>query len=383
MKSRTTRPSEFDAAMMSLRDGDLEGAKRILQTFIDTKKMSADPEDEAACIVARSKIEMLSVQAALRKPVQVQDRSLLARGYLRAARVSYLRRNSRSRQRKQIAAYRASFFSEALKWYAFIVLGETPLTVPLLAKAHRYFAKAIEYAEKADSLMPWHFPADHFYYLDYWQGVVAKRLHLLRYMKSDRDDDVELRLAQQALQCALNAAEQLCETKGEKSIFPNFYYSLDELKIEKYFLDAAKAFKKRQWKDCIGFLERWQKECPAECVSSWRADNVNLRLLSAKVIDAISTGKQQELLQLSDAVSDFSQSHPVGSAAYYFADEVLALHVKANTPLFDGIVDSLAQYFPLDSVIDNYQRKPHFDLFASLPDRIHHCLESHSPSLFR
>jgi hypothetical protein len=115
--------------------------------------------------------------------------------------------------------------------------------VSSLAEAQRYLARAVKYAQRAASLLD-DFPQRHIDYLNYWHGIFSERAHLLTYMTGG--DNADFDSARHAWQGALGAAKRLCEQDGGESFFPNRFYSIEELRIEQYFLDAAKAFRERR-----------------------------------------------------------------------------------------------------------------------------------------
>lgn len=188
-------------------------------------------------------------------------------------------------------------------------------------------------------------------------------------------DNADFDSAWQAWQRALDAAEKMCQEGGEESFFPNRFYSMQDLKIEQYFLGAAKAFQERKWTDCMSLLENWREECPQEYLWSWRSINVYIRLLGTKIINAIMARNIGELPTLCANLKNISQSEPIGSAAQYFVGEILHLQEKRNDEqFFNFVLASLARYFPLDSYVDSYQQPDRIDKFASLPKKIHDSL---------
>ena len=213
------RLREFSEADVALGEGDIERARSILGEFVARMETSYDAEADALCAVARTKLEMLPVRAELRKHDQQRNIRTITRGFLRAARVSYLPHESKSRQRKRCAAYRAWFLSHALRWRAVSLLRDTEMQLPVssLAKAQCYFARAVRYATRATSLLD-EFPHVHVLYLNYWHGMVAERAQLLTYMAGG--DIAAFDSARRAWQGALSAAEQLCQYGGEESFFP-------------------------------------------------------------------------------------------------------------------------------------------------------------------
>lgn len=167
---------EFSLASRALDQGDVPSARKTLKEFIARMEASKDEEAEMLCALARSKIEMLPVLAERRKHEQQRNISVIASGYLRAARVSYLPKNAQPRQRQLFAAYRAWFSSDALKWRAFSMLREKSLLIPSLAKAQRYFTRAVKYAQRAAQLGD--FPSHHAVYLTYWRDNACTCSHI-------------------------------------------------------------------------------------------------------------------------------------------------------------------------------------------------------------
>lgn len=103
--------------------------------------------------------------------------------------------------------------------------------------------------------------------------------------------------------------------------------------------------------------------------------NVNIRLLGAKAIDAITSGDYAKVPSICRELRNASQSEPAGDAARYFAEGVARLpEIASNKPLLEATLDSLAEYFPLDSRVDSFQEPASLDRFASLPEKIHHNL---------
>jgi len=360
---------QFSLASQALNQGDLVNAKRILDEFIAKMESSQNADAKELRVLARSKIEMLPVHVELRKHEQQRNILVIASGFLRAARVSYLPKkedNSNFSERQLCAAYRAQYCSDALKWRAFSVLRNKNLV-----KAEHYFTKAVAYAKKAASLGD--FPRHHAVYLSYWRETVTERLYLLTYMANGSDADFNW--AQRAWQRALGAAESMCKNVGEESFFPNRFYSMQDLRLEQYFLDAAKAFKESRWTKCINQLEYWRAECPQEFLWSWRSVNVYIRLLGTKIINAIERGDNDQLPRLCNDLKNISSSEPIGSATRFFVDNVVMLPVRRrNRSQFSSVLASLAEFFPLDSYVDCYQQPDRIDQFVSLPKKIHDSL---------
>ena len=82
-------------------------------------------------------------------------------------------------------------------------------------------------------------------------------------------------------------------TVVKNPFFPNRFYSIEDLRIDQYFLNAAKAFREWRWPHCICLLETWRDKCPKESLWSWRGVNVYIRLLATKTINAVLSGRRQ------------------------------------------------------------------------------------------
>jgi pyrimidine deaminase RibD-like protein len=367
----TDATSEFTAAKNLVNLGNFEGAKQILRSFVLETTLGNDPEAKALCVIARSKIEILPAQAELRKGSGGQSLHVLARSYTRAARVSFLPRSSQSHTRFQIAAHRWWFLCHSLKWRAFIILKTPTLKLSHLMRAQRYFSRGVDAARNANALLPGHFPSDISVYLAYWHAVMTLRVHTLRYVDTRRGDDGDYRIAEQALQNAVNTATSVCKRGGERALFPNYFVSMDVLQIERYFLEATRAFRQRRWKDCASLLQIWCSECPREDLSSWRSSNVKMRLLAAQTIEAFFVGDPQSFSKCAAALQEFVRLQPVGAAARYFAGEVLTLPEKAKGgSLLQATLESLLRYFPLDSTLEQHGVYRDWYWISSLPPEV-------------
>jgi hypothetical protein len=219
---------EFAAAAIATNEGNVETAKEILSGFIERMKNNGDEEADALCAIARSKIAMLPVFKERRKTPSARDSGVIVPGYLRAARASQLPPGSRSKQRERIAAFRATFLSEALKYRAFDLLRQMRDPQSVLQKAQCLFARATEYARRAESRGE--FPPCHAAYLYYWHQVVTERAHLVAFMV--RNDPADYDFAVEAWKEALTAMEHLCSERDESDFFPNNFLSLADLRLE-------------------------------------------------------------------------------------------------------------------------------------------------------
>ena len=337
---------DFSIAATASRKGDLEHARAILEDLIKRASESEDPEADALCALARSKIKMLAIQHELRKRPQERNLGIVASDYLHAARVSRLPLGSRSSQRMRFSAFRASFLSNALMTRAFVLLREMRSPEPSLTKAKRYLARSVKYAETAASVGE--FGESHSLYSRYWHELVSERVHLIAFMSRGNVADIEA--AVQAWRHTLNAGEQMCAERDEEVFFPNRFYCLDDLRLEGTFLAAAKAFRERRWPHCIRLLEGWRKKLPQEYSWSWRDVNVHIRLLGTMAINAITTGNDEAIRSSIRDLMCISQSEPAGSAARYFADGVTRLpQMVGNEALLSLTLESLAEYFVFDS----------------------------------
>ena len=376
---RSFRTSYFVAsqdlsdAAAAVQRADFALARDILRNLIKATESSTHREADAVCAIARSKIEMLAVQQERQNPPRGRSPSVLASGYLRAARTSRLPKHSRSTQRDQLNAFRATFLSEALKYRAFALLRQMQSPEPSLSKARRYLGRAVKHARRAAEIGG--FPENHSVYLSYWHQVVSERVHLAAFMSNGAAADIAA--AVQAWQNALNAAEELCGQKGEDSLFPNRFYCLADLRLEDKFLAAARAFRERRWVDCVRALEEWRSQFPQEYAWSWRDVNVHIRLLGAKAILAIDNGDQNAVRSSVEEINTISQVEAAGAGARFFVREVSNLGPKRQyADLFDRTLTLLCEYFTPDSWVDAELVVYREDkgVMESLPRGVHRAL---------
>lgn len=353
---------------------DFEKARQILDEFISELESNPYPESDALCTIARSKREIMVVKEEFRKPEDQQDISVIAEAYMRAAEASQLPENSTSLQRQRIESYRDWFSSEALKFSAFAFLRDDKMSEPVLSlsDAEQYLATAVSHAQKAISNPNGaNFPKSHHSYLRYWHAIVSERLHLLKFMEAGNDE--EFKLSVEAWKNALNIAKEFSEQSGEEAIFPNRFYSLQDLELEEFFLEAAYAFRQQKWANCVTHLEKWRQEFPLEYCWSWRDIQVHIRLLFTKALRAFAEGDRQELLDICKELERVKTSEPIGNIGRFLVDEARGL--QKGIPLSDEYIDLLCTRFPLDSYTDSYQPGNDIDPFWSLPQRIYNWLD--------
>ena len=368
--------SVFSVADAAIEHGEFEEARQILNEFISGMESSDYSESDALCAIARSKQEIIVVKEQRKKPEDQRDLSAIANGYMRAAEVSQLPEDSISRQRQRIAAFSNWFLSEGFKFKAFKLLRDENMKdpVPSLAGAEQNLTSSVEKAKEA-ILSPGgaDFPRSHIWYLTYWHRVVSERLHLMQFMITG--DDKELELSIGVLQEALNAADKLCKQSGEESVFPNRFYSFKDLRLEQVFLEANRAFRLQKWPDCVTNLEEWRREFPTEYRWSWRDIQVHIRLLFAKALHAFTEGNKKELRKICIELERIEKSERIGNIGRFLVAEAKGLQMKKGVPLNDEYINLLCTCFPLDSYSDSYQTESEMDPFLSLPERVYNWFD--------
>jgi len=254
-----------------------------------------------------------------------------------------------------------------------------------LSNAEHYFSEAINYARKAIFGCEYvEFPEWHLWYLIYWYSIVLERLHLFRFMQ--KGEEKEYNLALKAWGEAVNAAKKLIEEAGEESIFPNRFYSFEDLILEKEFLKAAYDFRHQRWKKCDKHLEDCCRNFPVEFYLSWRHIQIYIRFLVNKAL--LVKGDIPRLFDICSKLKDIRYSEPIGNAARHICDYVIhylleKLHKNASIDEKDLL--ELWTYFPLDaykeSLLSQREENEYLNPLLSLPKEIYYRIfQSRYPS---
>lgn len=366
--------SIFYDANLAVEAGNFEEARVLLEKAIGDLTESAHPERDAILAIARSKREMLVAKEEMMKRRVDRDPGKVAWACLRAAKASWLPDQTSSHA--DILSRRRYFaLSEALKWRAVKILNQQPTYNEAgnksLDDAERFLRRAVIHARTARSKSRSdEVPAAHDGRLEYSYQTVRERAALMRFMLTG--DDQHFNIAVQAWAEALKTANRLAEKKA--TLFPHRFYSIEDLKLEELFLNAARAFRNGQWADCVACLQEWIDKFPIEYRWSWRYSNVLVRLLGASVIAKICSSNGEldrgaTRQQIRD-LDNVARAEPIGPAGRYFADEIVRLEGKTAAVAQKTILQHLYPYFPLDSSVDFYARPAEIDPFQSLSSRI-------------
>lgn len=367
---------QFTAANAALARKAFEEARQCLDELISNLQKNPFPESDALCSIARTKREIIKVIEERQKPENEQSVSEIVEAYKAAASASRLPESSTSRQRHRIDAYRDIHMSQAFKFEAFAWLRREvqPNPMQALSNAAQLLAKAWKKAELAVSKgAVEQFSESHVLYLRFWHVVVLERLQILKYVETRIEED--FMKAVQAWEEALSIAQKFVNEYGERRIFPNRFYSLDDLRIEEIFLKSLHAFLQKKWSLSVDYLEDWRRKLPAEFRFSWRDMQVNIRLLFAKALRGFSEGNQLDLREAATELSRLGSAEPIGNVGRFLVSEARTLQMKLGTELSDEYVARLASYFPLDSYTDSFQATSEIDPSFSLPKKIFAWME--------
>jgi len=374
-KSYHTECSEFYIVNACVEQGNFQKARDFLDSRLAIWQASPSlyGDSDGLCAIARSKKEIITVKELSKKPERSRNISDIAAAYERAADASQLPEGSTSSQRQRIEAFRHWYLSNAFKFRAFACLEDEAMAddpVRSLADAKGFFTKGIESANKAIAGSHKNFPDSHVFYLRFWQSIVSERCYLLEFMKTGEETVFQSCL--QAWRRLSDLAKTFCQQAGEDTIFPNRFYCLKDVELEEYFLNAAYAFRHKNWADCRDLLEKWQEQFPLEYLWSWRHIQVYMRLCLVKAFLAFLSGDQDSLCQLTKELTGKVGAEPIGKVGRYLLNEVRSLPMKVV--LDEGYLNSLCPYFPLDSYADTYQIRADIDPFMSLPLKVYQWL---------
>lgn len=358
---------------------EFDKSKQIYDKLIQKiySEYQNDPEYDALLAIVKSKREILTVKEELQKPEDMRDLSIIVSGYQRAAEACKLPEDTKSRQYKRINAFKDWFVSHKFKFLAFKCLQKDMVDPEKrLTGSERYFSMAIDHARKAIFSREYaEFPEGHLWYLIYWHSIVCERLHLFRFMQGGEDKDYNLAL--KSWRDAMHAANKLIQQTGEESIFPNRFYSLKDLELEKEFLKAAHGFRHQKWHKCVKHLEHYCRNFPIEFYLSWRHIQLYIRLLVSKAL--LARGNNPILFDISSKLKDIRYSEPVGNAARYLCDYItqnLLEKLCENAPIDEKDLLKLWKHFPLDaykeSLLPENEENKYLNPLLSLPREIYY-----------
>lgn len=383
----------FHRATRALLRGDVKEANELLDAFIaGIAECSEDQERDYLLARAQASKELISVTNEYRKAKGSMNHSNIITGYFLAARKWRLPCGTASKQQSVVSAQRAFCLSRANMSRAFQALRRggyieadsqegdpSPADVERsLIQAERYFSRAAAYAKKAASLAEDSVPNYYHVKLTYWQGITSERLYLIRYMDEGQVRDMEMAI--EAWKKTLAAAKQIADRYGEEKLFPNCFYSAKDLEIEEFFLNAAGAFKKKAWGECITSLQQWVEHLPEEYLWSWRYTNILIRLRGAQAIAALQEGNLPDSKAHVRQLVDMCSSEPVGTAGHSFVDELKVLpDPRIDNEKFEATLNSLSRRFPVDAQAEIYDRPNEVDLFLSLPKRLYRGFDLPAP----
>lgn len=365
----------FVSAAAAVKRGDFEAAHLILEEVIArVESDSSNPEADAIAAIGRSKLAILTAQRELRKPKGARSFSVLADAYNAAAEASRLPEGSTSRQRDRLSAFRDWFLSCSFKFQAFRILNaEAQQPNEALIEAESKLEQAITSAGAAIAASrAGDFPEVHLHYLSFWKAICAERSALLSFMLDGRDSS--LQNARGAWQDAVREAEWFATRGASASVFPNRFYSVEDLRLEEVFLSAAFHFRHQKWDQCARTLIRWQEQLPSEFRWSWRDIQVLIRLLVAKALDAFERRDEQDLVRACAKLEEVARTEPIGRTGRLLAAEVQGLAWK-TPPVGDELLALLWWAFSLDAYAATYQPESELDSFLSLPERVYSWLQ--------
>lgn len=206
-------------------------------------------------------------------------------------------------------------------------------------------------------------------YLSYWLNLIQMRYELLK--KNLRGCDRALAL--------LDAARQNTEYFADlESIFPNRFYSIEDLSNEALFIAAYRSFLSHDFKSCASNLNQWIDRSKA-FEGTWRYNNVKVRFLVSEFLDllasvASSIKDRQEILH---AIRRTIRHEPVGLACLELINQAeLMEHMYASGFLGEAqrssIFQIMTELFPLDAHPEEIKslgvyEKYKYDQFEVLP----------------
>jgi hypothetical protein len=335
--------------------------------------------------VRLSESEFIHADDWLKRSESRENLSVIAGCYKRAAEALQGLEDIDKRRYMEHAPNMNWYRSCCLKFEAFEHLQDKKMQIlgaeEALREAEERFEKAIKHAEKSVSYSREVFSEFHPIYLRYWREVVRERLHILCFMTHGKKEDYELSF--KSWREGLKRAEELAKLASEDSIFPNRFYSLEDLKLESEFLKAASNFRHLDWESCTHHLEDWCKSFPIEYYLTWRHIQVYIRFLVAKALQAFEKRERGELVDICGKLTAIRNSEPIGKTGKFLCDEVrrLPILLKEGRKLDEKELSLFWNAFPLDSHTDEYQTEEELgklNPFLSFPQMIYNWIEQSS-----
>jgi hypothetical protein len=379
---------DFRVAESAIKVGDFEKARQVYDELIKKIEKSEDLESDALLAITKSKRAMLlNVLQEFSKPEGFRNLNVIVEGYKEAAEACQLPENTKSQQIKRIEAFRNIYLSNAFKFEAFKCLQDEEIArnpEGKLIEAKGRFEKALLHAYTSinlDQSVCSHF---HIEYLTYWLNIVCERIHILRFMSKGEEN--EYNLALKHLRAAVRSARKIVEKYGEESIFPNRYYSIEDLEVEELFLKAAHAFRFRKWKRSVVLLTECLTKFPTKYYLSWRHIQIFIRLLVAKAICALEENDYPSFYDACRKLVEIKNSEPIGKTGRFLCNWVDSVQYIFMKELQDGKsiifdeekISKLWEYFPLDAYLQDdlyIEDMKYSDPFLSLPPDIYYRIK--------
>lgn len=353
-KSYFNRSHGIVLANRAIDSEDWAEAAQHLDLLVSELEKSSNPNDLIIKAIAKTKQLLLPLRIELSKDPKRRDFPTMYRALLQASKKSFIP-GLHDERGLRLLAFRHLHLSNALKFRAFEAIGAEgspeqylPLSSILLSRALRHAKKAADLGAPVGGHVP---------YLEYWKAIVTQRHDFIVFMLTGELEAIERARANWSRACTIAARAT--------HLFPNRYYSLEDLELEGRFLEAASAFRNGEYPAALEHLEYLLEHYPRDFVWSWREMNLRVRLLGLRALNLVLQGDRSKVAEEVRAMRNLSQNEPIGDAARVFVETLVLLLSRYPSDDWKDLLPQLYRVFPLDSYVEHYESAEQLDTMRS------------------
>jgi hypothetical protein len=248
----------------------------------------------------------------------------------------------------QAEPFRLLYVSYAHKFLAFAAV-----LSPSLSRAFHEMRQSFAFARRSLYLAAAEFRKRaqiHLCYVRYWQSVLGERLCLVKAMENGANSRLCLKSARRYWRIA----SQVAGTFSERDLFPNRFYSRDDLNAEIYFIEACERAFNGQFADAAESLGVLLRSIASKHEYTWRYDNIQVRYALFKTLSCI-LGRLELDRSIIGEAKVLTSAEPLGSAARAIVTHLqlaAALALTNNSPadlLLKAVWEPVRRLVPLDA----------------------------------
>jgi hypothetical protein len=341
------------------RDEDLHLELAILMELdaflskVELREAAHVTEEE----VIRCRAQIRALEARLKKE-RGDSPASVAQAYLEAARMCALpNRNRGFPLHKDVWQQHHVFLCHHHRYAAIALLALHSSDWPTIIG---HLSDAVDCAKKAEELCRSNdvrFNERNVRYQTYWLLISKLRYELI---KPRKDFAKTIALLHDAINCAGSFGE---------SIFPNRFYTLDDLRNEIHFIRGYKAFCENEFADCFVELGQWLGKSP-NLEGTWRYGNIKIRCLVAEILASIDSNRHvcRPKEEVFSEIFRITRQQGVGLACLEIIHQAEILDTLATSGILPAphrasILRQIVDLFPLDSQAEEIKSASLYDKF--------------------